>query len=145
MMEKATGVTYVNVQTGEELERGDEPSPTRASVLVRLSHSHIRIGTFQFFAARGDTDGVRQLADHVIARHYPDIANAQRPYHALLAGVIARQAELVARWAQVAASEARICQVRAPFRVLLPQEIFRAITAGRSWRSARLLVASTPS
>jgi hypothetical protein len=53
--------------------------------------------------------------------------------------------KLVVRWAQVAASEARICQVRAPFGVLLPQEILRAITAGRSWRSARLLVALTPS
>ena len=53
--------------------------------------------------------------------------------------------KLVARWAQVAAIEARICQVRAPFWVLLPQEILRAMTAGRSWRSARLLVASTPS
>ena len=53
--------------------------------------------------------------------------------------------KLVVRWAQVAASEVRICQVRAPFWVLLPQEILRAITAGRSWRSARLLVASTPS
>jgi len=51
----------------------------------------------------------------------------------------------LARWAQVAASEARICQVRAPFWVLLPHEILPAITAGRSWRSARLLVASTPS
>ena len=50
----------------------------------------------------------------------------------------------MARGAQVAASEARICQVQAPFGVLLPQEILRAITAGRSWRSARLLVASTP-
>ena len=50
--------------------------------------------------------------------------------------------KLVVRWAQVAASEVRICQVRAPFWVLLPQEILRAITAGRSWRSARLLVAS---
>src|ERR1700738_3690493 len=48
--------------------------------------SHIRVGTFQFFAARGDTDGVRALADHAIARHYPDAATADRPYHALLEG-----------------------------------------------------------
>jgi len=47
--------------------------------------------------------------------------------------------KLVARWAQVAPSEARICQVRAPFGVLLPQEILRAITAGRSWRSAMII------
>src|SRR6266700_6217863 len=68
------------------------------AVLTRVASSHIRVGTFQFFAARGDTDGVRQLADHVIARHYPDVAKAERPYHALLEGVVARQADLVSRW-----------------------------------------------
>jgi uncharacterized protein YdiU (UPF0061 family) len=68
------------------------------AVLTRVAASHVRVGTFQFFAARGDIDGVRQLADHVIARHYPDIAKADRPYHALLEGVVARQADLVARW-----------------------------------------------
>src|SRR6267142_122818 len=68
------------------------------AVLTRVAASHIRVGTFQFFAARGETDGVRQLADHVIARHYPDVAKAERPYHALLEAVIARQADLVARW-----------------------------------------------
>jgi len=68
------------------------------AVLTRVAASHIRVGTFQFFAARGDIDGVRQLADHVIARHYPDIGMAERPYHALLERVVARQADLVARW-----------------------------------------------
>jgi serine/tyrosine/threonine adenylyltransferase len=68
------------------------------AVLTRIAASHIRVGTFQYFAARGDTDGVKRLADHVIARHYPDVAGAERPYHALLEGVIARQADLVARW-----------------------------------------------
>ncbi len=68
------------------------------AVLTRVAASHIRVGTFQFFAARGDTDGVRRLADHVIGRHYPDLAGAERPYHALLDAVIARQADLVARW-----------------------------------------------
>jgi serine/tyrosine/threonine adenylyltransferase len=63
-----------------------------------VASSHIRVGTFQFFASRGDTDGVRRLADHVIARHYPQAASAERPYHALLEGVVARQAELIARW-----------------------------------------------
>jgi uncharacterized protein YdiU (UPF0061 family) len=67
-------------------------------VLTRVASSHIRVGTFQYFAARGDTEGVRRLADHVIARHYPQLATADRPYHALLSAVIARQAELVARW-----------------------------------------------
>jgi len=68
------------------------------AVLTRVASSHIRVGTFQFFAARGDTDGVRRLADHAIARHYPDAASTKRPYHALLEGVVARQADLVARW-----------------------------------------------
>src|ERR1700736_769108 len=68
------------------------------AVLTRVASSHIRVGTFQYFAARGDTEGVRRLADHVIARHYPQLATADRPYHALLSAVIARQAELVARW-----------------------------------------------
>jgi uncharacterized protein YdiU (UPF0061 family) len=68
------------------------------AVLTRVAASHIRVGTFQYFAARGDTEGVRHLADHVISRHDPQAASAMRPYHALLEGVIARQAELVARW-----------------------------------------------
>jgi len=68
------------------------------AVLTRVASSHIRVGTFQFFAARGDTEGVRRLADHVIARHYPQASGVERPYHALLDGVIARQAQLIAQW-----------------------------------------------
>ncbi len=83
------------VVTGESVLR---ETALPGAVLTRVASSHIRVGTFQYFAARGDTEGVRQLADHVIARHYPEAANAERPYHALLQGVIARQAELVARW-----------------------------------------------
>jgi serine/tyrosine/threonine adenylyltransferase len=81
--------------TGEHVMR---ETALPGAVLTRVAASHIRVGTFQYFAARGDTDGVKRLADHVIARHYPDVADAERPYHALLAGVIARQADLVARW-----------------------------------------------
>src|ERR1700746_3353672 len=86
------------VITGESVLR---ETALPGAVLPRVASSHIRVGTFQYFAARGDTEGVRQLADHVIARHYPDAAKAERPYHALLEGVITRQAELVARWLQV--------------------------------------------
>jgi uncharacterized protein YdiU (UPF0061 family) len=68
------------------------------AVLTRVASSHIRVGTFQFFAVRRDTDAIRRLADHVIVRHYPDLLHAERPYHALLAGIVARQAELIARW-----------------------------------------------
>jgi len=83
------------VLTGESVLR---ETPLPGAVLTRVASSHIRVGTFQYFAARGDTEGVRQLADHVIARHYPQAADADRSYHALLEGVIARQADLVARW-----------------------------------------------
>ncbi|HKS18475.1 MAG TPA: YdiU family protein [Bradyrhizobium sp.] len=83
------------VVTGESVMR---ETVLPGAVLTRVAASHIRVGTFQFFAARGDTDGVRRLADHVIGRHYPDLARADRPYHALLDAVIARQADLVARW-----------------------------------------------
>jgi uncharacterized protein YdiU (UPF0061 family) len=68
------------------------------AVLTRVAASHIRVGTFQFFAARGDVEGLQALADHVIARHYPEVAGAPNRYRALLDGVVAAQAELVARW-----------------------------------------------
>jgi uncharacterized protein YdiU (UPF0061 family) len=83
------------VVTGENVVR---ETLLPGAVLTRVASSHIRVGTFQYFAARSDVAGVRRLADHVIARHYPDIANAERPYHALLDAVIGRQAALVARW-----------------------------------------------
>src|SRR3954471_19051593 len=83
------------VVTGENVVR---ETLLPGAVLTRVASSHIRVGTFQYFAARSDAAGVRRLADHVIARHYPDMIDAERPYHALLDGVIARQAELVARW-----------------------------------------------
>jgi len=68
------------------------------AVLTRVASSHIRVGTFQFFAARDDTEALRLLADYVIARHYPAAAEAERPYRALLDAVIAAQAALVTRW-----------------------------------------------
>jgi uncharacterized protein YdiU (UPF0061 family) len=83
------------VMTGENVLR---ETALPGAVLTRVASSHIRVGTFQYFAARGDTQGVRRLADHVIARHYPEVADRERPYLALLGAVIARQADLVARW-----------------------------------------------
>jgi uncharacterized protein YdiU (UPF0061 family) len=83
------------VLTGESVLR---ETALPGAVLTRVASSHIRVGTFQFFAARQDTEGVRRLADHVIARHYPQAAGAERPYLALLNAVIARQADLIARW-----------------------------------------------
>jgi uncharacterized protein YdiU (UPF0061 family) len=68
------------------------------AVLTRVAASHIRVGTFQCFAARGDAEGVRLLADYAIARHHPEAAGAEDPHRALLDAVVARQADLVARW-----------------------------------------------
>ncbi len=83
------------VTTGESVIREDA---LPGAVLTRVASSHIRVGTFQFFAARRDVDGLRILADHVIARHYPEPADAPHPYRALLDRVIAGQADLIARW-----------------------------------------------
>ena len=83
------------VATGEPVVR---ETVLPGAVLTRVATSHIRVGTFQFFAARGDGEALRLLADHVIARHYPDARDEENPYRALFDRVIARQAELVARW-----------------------------------------------
>jgi uncharacterized protein YdiU (UPF0061 family) len=83
------------VITGEKVVR-EEILP--GAVLTRVASSHIRVGTFQFFASRGDVEGLRLLADHVIARHYPAAASAEKPYQALLSAVIQAQAELIAQW-----------------------------------------------
>ncbi len=83
------------VTTGETVVR-DTYVP--GGVLARVAGSHIRIGTFQFFAAQGDEEALRRLTDYVIARHYPEAENADNPALALLQAVIANQAELVARW-----------------------------------------------
>ena len=91
----ATTRSLAAVTTGETVWR-DRPLP--GAVLTRVAQSHVRIGTFQFFAARGDVEATRYLADYVIARHYPEAAHEENPALALLNLVIARQADLVARW-----------------------------------------------
>ena len=83
------------VLTGEGVAR---ETYLPGAVLTRVAQSHIRVGTFQYFAARGDFDGVKILADHVIARHYPAARDAANPYRALLDQVMARQAGLIAQW-----------------------------------------------
>jgi uncharacterized protein YdiU (UPF0061 family) len=77
------------VTTGERVLR---ETALPGAVLTRVAASHLRVGTFQYFSARGDTEGIRRLADYAIARHYPEAALARLPYRALLDGVIARQA-----------------------------------------------------
>lgn len=86
------------VITGEKVQR---ETMLPGGVLTRVASSHIRVGTFQFFAARQDVEALKRLADHVIDRHYPGLAQAEHPYRALLDAVIKRQAELVARWLHV--------------------------------------------
>ena len=83
------------VVTGDTVLR-ERPLP--GAVLTRVASSHIRVGTFQYFAARRDVDALRLLADHVISRHYPQCVQADRPYVALLQAVSGAQAELIARW-----------------------------------------------
>src|ERR1039458_5843620 len=83
------------VTTGERVLR---ETFLPGAVLTRVAASHLRVGTFQYFAARGDVEGLRMLADYAIARHYPEAAQAKEPYRALLEGVVARQAQLIAQW-----------------------------------------------
>lgn len=83
------------VTTGETVAR---ETMLPGAILTRVAASHIRIGTFQYLAAWGDHDGLRALADYAIARHYPAAADAPNPYAALFEAVIARQADLMARW-----------------------------------------------
>ncbi|MEO0993350.1 MAG: YdiU family protein, partial [Pseudomonadota bacterium] len=68
------------------------------AVLTRVAASHIRVGTFEFFAARQDHEALRTLTDYAIARHDPAAADAENPALAFYEGVIARQARLIARW-----------------------------------------------
>ncbi len=93
-----TSKTFSLVETGEALQRGDEPSPTRSSVLVRLSHSHIRIGTFQRLAAHGETQALRRLVDHAIAHYWPDAAADPDPVAGLYDRITGAVATLAAEW-----------------------------------------------
>ena len=83
------------VATGEWVLR---ETSLPGAVLTRIAASLLRVGTFEYFAARGDTEAVQTLADYAIARHYPEAAQAAQMYRALLDGVVARQAQLIAQW-----------------------------------------------
>ena len=84
------------VTTGEPVWR---ETPLPGAILTRVAASHLRVGTFQYFAAHSDVEGVHLLADYAIARHYPECApDSGSDYPAFLRAVIARQAELVAQW-----------------------------------------------
>lgn len=83
------------VSTGRPVQRETE---LPGAVLTRVASSHLRVGSFQYAASTGDSDLLRRLADHAIARHDPDAATADRPYLALFEAVVAAQASLIARW-----------------------------------------------
>ncbi|MDP9009149.1 MAG: YdiU family protein [Pseudomonadota bacterium] len=86
------------VTTGEAVQR-DTIVP--GAILTRVAASHVRVGTFQYFAARGDVAAIQILADYVIERHFPHLALDKTPYLALLAEVVSRQASLIAAWMHV--------------------------------------------
>jgi uncharacterized protein YdiU (UPF0061 family) len=90
-----TSKTFSLIETGEPLERGDEPSPTRSAVLVRLQHSHIRIGTFQRLATLGEADNLASLVEYCLHYYYDD---ASADPVALLGHVAAATARLAASY-----------------------------------------------
>jgi len=85
------------VTSGDRVRR---ETMQQGGVFTRIAQSHIRVGTFQWFAARQDFDNLKVLADYVIDRHYTGCKDEQNPYRSLLTQVIARQAELIAHWMQ---------------------------------------------
>ena len=96
-----TSKSFSLIETGEDLVRGDEPSPARSSVLVRLSHGHIRIGSFQRFLALGEPDNIARLLDHTIETHRPELwrDSLEDRGVAFLEDVVVRVARLGAQWA----------------------------------------------
>lgn len=86
------------VSTGEKILRH---LSTPGAVLARVASSHLRVGTFQYFAAAQDPTKIRTLADYAIARHYPELLSCDNPYLGLLQKVGAAQASLVAQWVSV--------------------------------------------
>lgn len=86
------------VTTGEPVAR-EHLVP--GGVITRVASSFVRVGTFQYFAARDDYAAVKQLADYVIEKNYPQIGDSQKPYIAFLQAVVERQAALIAQWMQL--------------------------------------------
>ena len=97
-----TSKTFSVIETGEALERHDEPSPTRAAVLVRLSHGHIRIGSFQRLRYLDDAEGIETLMRHTARHYFADTLDAAAPVNELapkfLAAVAAGVAETAGAW-----------------------------------------------
>jgi uncharacterized protein YdiU (UPF0061 family) len=92
-----TSRSFSLIETGEALERNDEPSPTRSAVLVRLQHSHIRIGSFQRLAYFQETEKLRKLTEFCLRHYYGDEGGADAPAR-LLAHVAREAARLAASY-----------------------------------------------
>lgn len=86
------------VETGEALWRGDEPSPTRSSVMIRVNRSHIRFGTFERLHYLQRPDLIQKLLDHVIENYYPHLLKAENRYAEFYRELVQRVAELAAQW-----------------------------------------------
>jgi uncharacterized protein YdiU (UPF0061 family) len=86
------------VSSGEEVAR-ERLSP--GGVFTRIATSFIRVGSFEFFAAKRDVEAIKKLADYVIDRNYPAASEAENPYLAFLTSVVERQASLIAKWMQL--------------------------------------------
>lgn len=96
-----TSKTFSLIETGEQLMRGDEPSPTRSAVMVRLSHSHVRFGTFQRCLAYNDAAGIATLVAHCIRHYHPQAArggDVAKEAAALLAAVSQATGALAGEW-----------------------------------------------
>jgi len=87
------------VACGEQVLRQRGPEP--GGLLLRVARAHLRVGTFEYFARRGDVEAIRALADYTIQRLYPDRAEADQPYLELFEAVIERTAALVAHWMSI--------------------------------------------
>lgn len=87
------------IGSGEKILRDNREVP--GAILTRVASSHIRVGTFQYFAIRDDLDGIKQLADYTIERHFPHVKKLAKPYLALLTEVMDKQIYLIAQWMRV--------------------------------------------
>ena len=95
-----TSKTFSLIETGEDLDRNDEPSPTRSAVMVRLSHSHVRFGAFQRLAFEKNEQAIGDLVDYCVAHFYPALETHEGPQRtaAFFAEVVRRTARLAAQW-----------------------------------------------
>ena len=97
-----TSKTFSVIETGEQLDRHDEPSPTRSAVLVRLSHGHVRIGSFQRLAYQGEGDALERLLRYAAETYYPEKLDPMAPFQdlapAFVSEVAIKLADLAASW-----------------------------------------------